>query len=64
MASCNITVDVKIGPTLKLAMELVKLAAEVADVIPDYVPERADLIARLEAFHAHCLKSIRSHNDE
>lgn len=47
-AHMNVTVNVKYAPVLKAAMDLCHTAQEIYDAIPDYVPEREELMKRLD----------------
>lgn len=44
--SNSITIEVQPGPVLRTAMDVLDLAQELINAIPDYHPGRAELISR------------------
>ncbi len=49
MASAKFTIDVEIGPVFQAAKKVLEFARDMADAVPDYVPEREDLLIRASA---------------
>lgn len=58
MASATLIVNVDVGPTLAMALALVRTAERIIDAIPDYVLERGTLLCELEEFKTHITENL------
>jgi len=52
----NITITIKLGPVAKLVIEFYTLAAEYADLLPEFLPERDELLRRMREL-SECIRS-------
>ena len=59
MASVNVTIEVRIGPVLKAAIELLETVSELQDIIPEWhAAERDDLMQKSRDLHAAILRGM------
>src|SRR5688572_9484858 len=54
MATAPIQIDIEWSPASRAALDVLDLASELRDVIPEWCPERHELIARAETLKETC----------
>lgn len=59
MASSEITLEIRTGPTFRAALDVLELAAEVLVLIPDWHKlERDELVARITMLREMCERQL------
>jgi hypothetical protein len=54
------TLDVRIGPVMRSALDVLDLAMELVDAVPDYHPHRSELVTRTRSLQETCAASLRT----
>jgi hypothetical protein len=57
--SASINIDISFGPTLRAAMDVLDLGVQLRDAIPDWHPQRAELIERLKGLQQRINMELR-----
>lgn len=59
MARGNVKIEVEVGPVMRTALDVLDLSAELVDAIPDYHPQKLELIERGKALIEMCQLLLR-----
>jgi hypothetical protein len=59
MAAGTITIEVKRGPVLRMALDVLDMADDLWREVPDWIPEKDEFRARCESMRDECLRMIR-----